>query len=130
MTAIMRTVGVAAVLAVSTIVGAAGAVSGADNNNTFKPLAGVSLHLGSKHAIGYFVKGKDVCQLTLVVGEEPVGDEIPAVTPTRFSAAIEAGRSAHFDTGGGTQQQFSCAPRATAMTVKALDQVAYTAPRK
>jgi len=97
---------------------------------TFKPLHGVSLHLGSKHAIGYFVKGDNACQLTLVVGEEPIGDDVPAVTPTRFSAAIEAGRSARFDTGSGTQLQFSCAPSATAMSVESLDQVAYTTPRK
>jgi hypothetical protein len=71
-----------------------------------------------------------VCHLTLVVGEEPRGDEIPAVTPARFSAAIEAGRDARFDTGSGTQLLFSCALRAAAMTVESLKQVAYTAPRK
>ncbi len=130
MTAITRRVGFATVLALSALVGAGGAMSG-PSSSIFKPLEGVSLHLGSKHAMGYFVKGDDVCQLTLVVGEEPVGeDNIPAVTPTRFSAAIEAGRSARFDTGSGTQLQFSCAPSAAAMTVETLNQVAYTAPRK
>ncbi len=129
MTAITRRVGYAAVLALSALVGAAGAMADASTTQ-FKPLQGVSLHLGSKHAIGYYVKGDDVCQLTLVVGEEPLGEEIPAVTPTRFSAAIGAGRSARFDTGSGTQLQFSCAPTATAMTVETLNQVAYTLPRK
>ena len=129
MTAITRRVGFAAVLALSALVGAAGAMAGASTTQ-FKPLAGVSLHLGSKHAIGYYVKGDDVCQLTLVVGEEPVGEEIPAVTPTRFSAAIEAGRSARFDTGSGTVLEFGCAPTATAMTVEQLNQVAYSTPRK
>ncbi len=129
MTAITRRVGFAAVLALSALVGSAGAIAGA-STNTFKPLQGVSLHLGSKHAIGYFVQGDGVCQMTLVVGEEPVGEEIPQVTPTRFSAAIEAGRNARFDTGGGTQLQFNCAPAAAAMTVNQLNQVAYTAPQK
>jgi hypothetical protein len=105
------------------------------STNTFKPLQGVSLHLGSKHAIGYYLKGDDVCQLTLVVGEEPVGEEpvgeeIPAVTPARFSAAIKAGRSAQFDTGSGTVLDFNCAPGAIAMTVESLRQVVYTAPKK
>jgi hypothetical protein len=129
MTAITRTVGVAAVLALSALVGMGSAVADT-STNTFKPLQGVSLHLGSKHAIGYFVKGDNVCQLTLVVGEEPVGDDIPAVTPARFSAAIEAGRSARFDTGSGTVLEFGCAPTAASMTVEPLDQVAYTTPRK
>jgi len=129
MTAITRSVGVAAVLALSALVGAGAAVSDA-SNTTFKPLQGVSLHLGSKHAIGYFLKSDGVCQLTLVVGEEPLGEDIPEITPARFSAAIEAGRSASFDTGNGTKLQFSCAPSATAMTVDTLKQVAYTAPQK
>jgi hypothetical protein len=129
MSAITRHAGVAAVLALSALAAAGTAVS-EEGAVSFKPLAGVSLHLGSKHAIGYFVETEGVCQLTLVVGEEPRGDEIPAVTPARFSAAIEAGRTARFDTGEGTQLQFSCAPSATAMTVESLRQVAYTAPRK
>ncbi len=129
MTAITRTVGVAAVLALSALVGMGSAVADT-STNSFKPLQGVSLHLGSKHAIGYFVKGDNVCQLTLVVGEEPVGEDIPAVTPARFSAAIEAGRSARFDTGSGTALEFGCAPSAATMTVESLNQVAYTAPRK
>jgi len=129
MTAITRRAGVAAVLALSTVIGAGAALAGA-STSSFKPLQGVSLHLGSKHAIAYYVKGDDVCQLTLVVGEEPLGEDIPAVTPARFSAAIEAGREARFDTGSGTQLQFSCAGDAAAMTVEPLSQVAYTPARK
>jgi len=128
MSAIMRRAGVIAVLALSAIAGAGSAISG-DGAVNFKPLAGVSLHLGSKHAIGYFVKGGNVCQLTLVVGEEPKGDVIPDVSPSRFTAAIESGQHARFDTGEGTVLQFACAPGATAMTVAPLKQVAYTAPR-
>ncbi len=129
MTAITRSVGFAAGLALSALVGAGVALADA-NNTTFKPLHGVSLHLGSKHAIGYYVQAENVCQLTLVVGEEPVGEDILAVTPARFSAAIEPGRSARFDTGSGTVLEFGCAPAAASMTVEPLNQVAYSAPRK
>jgi hypothetical protein len=86
--------------------------------------------LGSKHAISYFLPDNGECQLTLVVEEELKGDESPAVASTRFRAAIEPGRYARFDTGEGTQLQFSCAPGATAMTVETLKQIAYTAPQK
>ena len=37
----------------------------------FKPLHGISLHVGSKHAVGYYQADAGVCELTLVVGEEP-----------------------------------------------------------
>ena len=38
--------------------------------------------------------------------------------------------SARFDTGEGTELQFSCAPGATAMTVVPLRQVAYSTAQK
>ncbi len=129
MSAITKSARVAAVLALSALIGAGGAASASDTV-AFKPLQGVSLHLGSKHAVGYFVTDKGVCQLTLVVGEELKGDELPVATSARFRAAVEAGTHARFDTGEGTELQFSCAPGATAMTVNSLKQVAYTTPQK
>lgn len=88
MSAIMRSVSVVAVLALSALAGAASATSGASPAK-FKPLQGVSLHLGSKHAVGYFHADNGVCQLTLVVGEELKGDVSPAVASARFRTAIE-----------------------------------------
>lgn len=129
MTAVRRAFGIAAVLAVSTLFGAAGAVSG-ETGVKFKPLQGVSLHLGTKHAVGYFVTKKGVCELTLVVGDEIKDDVLPEPTPARFRAAVEAGQHARFDSGEGTELQFSCAPGATAMTVQSLHQVAYTTPQR
>jgi hypothetical protein len=129
MSAIMRSASVVAVLVLSALAGAASATSGASPAK-FKPLQGVSLHLGSKHAVGYFHADNGVCQLTLVVGEELKGDVSPAVASARFRTAIEAGRYARFDIGEGTQLQFSCAPGATVMTVETLKQIAYTAPQK
>lgn len=128
MTAIMRNGVLAAVIALSTFAGAAQA--GADEV-VFKPLHGVSLHLGSKHAIGYFVADSNVCQLTLVVGDEILDDNIvPVTAAARFRAAVEAGKTARFDTGTGTELQFTCGPEATAMSMMPLKQVAYSAPRK
>jgi len=125
MSAIIKGAAVAAMLAVSALTGAASAASGS-STITFKPMHGVSLHLGSKHAVGYFQAENGVCQLTLVVGEEPKGDEILAQTPARFRTAIEAGQHARFDTGEGKELQFHCASGATAMSVEALQQTAYT----
>jgi len=129
MSAITRQFGVAAVLAVSTLLGVAGAAS-AQGAVEFKPLQGVSLHMGTKHAVGYFLSEKGACQLTLVVGDELAGDAPQTQAPARFRAAIEAGMNARFDTGEGRELQFRCAPGATAMTVESLKQVAYTTPRK
>lgn len=130
MSAIARTAGVAAVLAFTVLAGAAGAASDPVTVQ-FKPLQGVSLHLQTKHAVGYYVSENAVCHLTLVVGDEIKEDDAPqALAPARFRAAIESGQQARFDTGEGTELQFSCAPGATAMTVVPLRQVAYTAAQK
>ena len=96
---------------------------------TFKPLHGISLHVGSKHAVGYFEPADGVCELTLVVGEEPGAEEVLAVAPTRFRASVKAGQHVRFDTGEGKELAFYCGPAATAMSVETMQQTAYTSVR-
>ncbi len=129
MSAITRSASVAIVLALTALTGAVGAEPAA-STESFKPLQAVSLHLGAKHAVGYFQTQSGVCQLTLVVGDELRGEEILETAPARFVAAIDSGKTARFDTGEGRTLQFSCTPGASAMSVEALKQVAYTPLRK
>lgn len=124
MSAIYKGAIVAAMLAGSALVGPASAES--QSMTTFKPLHGISVHVGSKHAVGYFQAANGVCELTLVVGEEPKGEEVVAQTPARFRASIEAGQHARFDTGEGKELAFYCGPAATAMSVETRQQTAYT----
>lgn len=128
MSAIVKSAGLAAALALSALAGSVGAV--AEDAVNFKPLQGVSLHLGSKHAVGYYVADSGTCQLTLVVGDEIRGDELPTTASARFRAVVDAGRTARLDTGSGTELQFTCGPAATAMSVMPLQQVAYTARKQ
>ena len=118
---------VAAMLAGAALMGPASAKS-QQSQTTFKPLHGISVHVGSKHAVGYYQADAGVCELTLVVGEEPKAEEVVAQTPARFRAAIEAGQHARFDTGEGKELAFYCAPGAAAMSVETMQQTAYTAP--
>ena len=126
MSAILKGAAMAAMLALSTVTGAAISAASESPTVTFKPLHGVSLHLGSKHAVGYFQAENGVCQLTLVVGEEMTGDEVLTQTSARFRATIAAGQNVRFDTGEGKELQFHCASGATAMSVETLQQVVYT----
>ena len=126
MSAISKGAIVAAMLAGFTSIGANSAAS-EPTQKTFKPLHGISLHVGSKHAVGYFQPVSGVCQLTLVVGEEPGEDAISAVTPTRFRASVKAGQHVRFDTGEGKELAFYCAQSASAMSVQTMQQIAYTA---
>jgi hypothetical protein len=127
MSAIAKAAGVAAVLALSAFAATGNAAAQTIN---VKPQQGVSLHLGSKHAVGYFLTDNGVCQLTLVVGDELKGDEMPATASARFRTTVDAGKTARFDTGSGTELQFACAAGAAAMTVEPLAQLAYTPVQK
>jgi hypothetical protein len=125
MSAIKKGAVVAAMLAGFTPFGVE-SVAADEAQRTFKPLHGVSLHIGSKHAVGYFEPADGVCELTLVVGEEPTGEEIRAVTPARFRASVKAGQHVRFDTGEGKELAFYCGPAASAMSVETMQQTAYT----
>ena len=127
MYAIQKGAIVAAMLAGFASIGVNSAAS-QSSKTEFKPLHGISVHVGSKHAVGYYQANAGICELTLVVGEEPKADEVLAQTPARFRAAIEAGQHARFDTGEGKELAFYCAPGAAAMSVETMQQTAYTAP--
>jgi hypothetical protein len=125
MSAISKGTIVAAMLAGFTSIGANSAAS--EPVKTFKPLHGISLHVGSKHAVGYYEADGSVCELTLVVGEDPAADEsVLAVTPARFRASVKAGQHVRFDTGEGKELAFYCGPAAAAMSVETMQQTAYT----
>ena len=126
MSAIKKGAVVAAMLAGFTSIGVESAAS-ESSKSTFKPLHGISVHVGSKHAVGYYQANDGVCELTLVVGEEPKAEEVLVQTPSRFRASIEAGQHARFDTGEGKELAFFCAPAAAAMSVETMQQTAYTA---
>ncbi|MCZ7596085.1 MAG: hypothetical protein M5U16_15225 [Hyphomicrobium sp.] len=123
MSAIKKGAVVAAMLVGFTSIGAG--IAASEPSTTFKPLHGISLHVGSKHAVGYFMPKNGVCELTLVVGEEPANEEILGVTPTRFRASVKAGQHVRFDTGEGKELAFYCAQSATAMSVSTMQQTAY-----
>jgi len=114
----------AAVLAGFTALGVQGSAAD-EGQKTFKPLHAVSVHTGSKHAIGYFEPVSGVCELTLVVGEEPTNAGASELTPARFRAAVKAGQRVRFDTGEGKELAFYCGPAASAMSVETMQQTAY-----
>ena len=97
---------------------------------TLKPLTGINLNIGSKKIAGYFVANANVCNLTLMVGESMVGDEVPTSTPARIQQTIAPNDIGRLDTVEGESLEFGCRPGATAMTVSVLRQVAAYKPAK
>ena len=98
-----------------------------------KPLYAVSFDVGQKRVLSYFLSKSGLCDLTVMVtdrpGEDPKGREIPPLHSERFTAAIDGGRIARFDTTEGTSLEYACTAGAQAMRVRQLYPVAVTSPR-
>lgn len=99
---------------------------------TMKPLYAVSVDVGRKHVLSYFLNKIDHCDLTLMVTDRPSkvpdGDEIPKLSTARFTAAIDGGESARFDTGEGKALEYACATSARTMRVREVNQIAIASP--
>jgi len=113
-----------------------GAVQAGDSSpveSHMKPLYAVSFDVGSKHVLSYFLSKNSQCDLAIFATDRPdkaaEGDYIPTLTTSRFHAAIDGGKTVHFDTAEGKSLEYACATDAQAMSVKEVNQVAATSPR-
>jgi O-succinylbenzoate synthase len=97
---------------------------------TFKPLAGINLSIGSKQIAGYFVADANVCNLTLVVGESMVDDQVPTSTSARIQQTLAPNETGRLDTVEGQSLEFGCKPGARALSVSVLKQAAAYRPAK
>ena len=91
---------------------------------TLKPRQGVSLDVGSKRAVGYFLADSRICNLTLLVADRMAdgAGSIPAATRLQFEVA--AGADVRVDTSEGKALAFACATDAKSMRIDTLDQLA------
>ncbi len=114
-------VGAALCVAIAMSPSAAGSRSPA----TMKSLKAISLDVGSKHVVGYFLDAEGQCKLTLMIADA-VRDETsePPSQIMRLRLMVEPGRSALVDTTDGRLLQFGCESKAQAMSATLLDQVA------
>lgn len=91
---------------------------------TVFPSHGVSIDVGSKHVVGYFIADNGTCNLTLLMGDKLAGDDVPASSAARLKQVVAGNSSAVVDTAEGESLELACQPGATAMTVRLLKQVA------
>jgi hypothetical protein len=118
---------VTAALSVALGLATGSGVSAAESRSptTMKPLHAVSLDVGSKHVVGYFLNAEGRCKLTLMVADVPRDETSePSSQIMRLRLTVEPGRPALVDTTEGRLLQFGCAPDAQAMNATLLDQVA------
>jgi hypothetical protein len=114
----------AGVVAVLSMLAGTTAVNAADaGTKTVLPAHGVSIDVGSKRVIGYFVAKNDACNLTFLMSDQQVDDVVPNFA-ARMQQVIAANATAHIDTAEGESLELVCQPAAASMTVRRLTQVA------
>lgn len=91
---------------------------------TLYPTHGISIDVGSKRVIGYYLASNDTCNLTVLMSDKQSGDDVPATSAARLKQSIAATGKARIDTAEGESLELTCQPGATAMTVRLLTQVA------
>lgn len=106
------------------------AAAGDNTIRTAGPGKGLVLDVGSKHTVSYFQAEDGKCNLTLMVGEKATDDGDMGSVGARIRVAIDGGKNARIETAEGRSLVFACAQGASAMSVKALDVVAYSAPKQ
>lgn len=89
-----------------------------------KPSHGVSFDVGTKRAVGYYLAEGGICNLTVLMADNGVNDEVKGAA-TRVSIPVIPKKSARIDTAEGKTLEFTCAPSAQGMTVNMLEKVAY-----
>lgn len=91
---------------------------------TLFPTHGVSVDVGSKRVVGYFVANNGTCNLTFLMSDKQAGDDVPASSAARLKQVVASNSSAIVDTAEGESLELACQPGASSMTVRLLKQVA------
>lgn len=128
MTAFKMTGLVAALASALALTGAATAMADEATGLKMAPRHGISFDVGSKRAVSYYLGQGGICNLTVLMADSTELDAVKGAA-TRVTIPVIPAKSARIDTAEGKTLEFKCAPSATAMTVKVLEQVAYVAPR-
>lgn len=87
----------------------------------------ISLILGTKRAIGYYMAENNACAATLLISEAFLDDDFDGPTATRVNMTIHAGTSSSVDTIDGRTLEMRCSKNAKHMTVHTVERVAYEA---
>lgn len=105
--------GVAAVAAVGT-----NAAPAAGDEATYKPMQSISHDLGSKSAIGYFLRDGGECEIVLMISENTDPESGPMLSAARLRLALRPGQAAGLDSDEGRSIDFTCGDEAATLSVR------------
>ena len=113
--AILGSAMIASVAAVAAVAASAARVAGAQA--IYKPMQSISHDLGSKSAIGYFVREAGECQLVVMIAENTDPESGPMLSAARLRLALRPGQAAGLDSEEGRSIELTCGDEAATLTV-------------
>jgi hypothetical protein len=84
----------------------------------FWPIEGISYHLGSKRAVGYFEPRNGECQVTLMIAEAVDSDQARPSSAARLLLPIRPGGRASLASEEGRSIELTCGEGAQTVAVK------------
>jgi hypothetical protein len=114
--AILGSAMVASVAAVAVVASSAAPVDGV--RAIYKPMQSISHDLGSKSAIGYFVREAGECQLVVMIAEHTDPESGPILSAARLRLALRPGQAAGLDSEEGRSIELTCGDEAATLTVR------------
>ena len=114
--AILGSAMIASVAAVAAVASSAAPVAGA--RAIYRPMQSISHDLGSKSAIGYFVREAGECQIVVMIAENTDPESGPMLSAARLRLALRPGQAAGLDSEEGRSIELSCGDEAATLTVR------------
>jgi hypothetical protein len=106
---------IASLAAVATVASSATALPG---ETTYVPMQAISHDLGSKAAIGYFVREAGACQVVMMIGEKVDAETASMSSAARLRLALLPGQRAGLDSEEGRSIDLTCGEAADTLTVR------------
>jgi hypothetical protein len=103
--------------AILAMAGTGGASARMSGPQTFKPSEGMIQDLGSKRAIGFFLKVAGTCQVTLMIAEPIASDGVPAPSAS-MSFDLIPGQSVALGSAEGETLVATCGAGAETVEIK------------
>ena len=107
---------IASVAAVATV--ASSAQTAFPGETTYFPMQAISHDLGSKAAIGYFVREAGACQVVMMIGEKADAETVSTSSAARLRLALLPGQRAGVDSEEGRSIDLTCGEAADSLIVR------------
>jgi hypothetical protein len=107
---------IASVAAVATVTSSAS--TALSDDATYFPMQAISHDLGSKAAIGYFVREAGACQVVMMIGEKTDAETTSTSSAARLRLALLPGQRAGVDSEEGRSIDLTCGDAADTLIVR------------